>query len=138
MDTARHADNIAVVTGAGSGIGRGVAHRLAGEGAVVVALDIDGDAARATVDALPGSRHLAAAADVANSADVDAVFATAREVFGRVDVVVCNAAVNRTPGDGRDRKDERLRNGEHPDHVIDMTDEGWGRMIAVNLTGAFY
>lgn len=138
MDAGRHNDNIAVVTGAGSGIGRGVAHRLAGEGAVVVALDIDGDAARATVDALPGHRHLAAAADVANSADVDAVFATTRDVFGRVDVVVCNAAVNRTPGDGRDRKDERLRNGEHPDHVIDMSDDGWGRMIAVNLTGAFY
>jgi 3-oxoacyl-[acyl-carrier protein] reductase len=138
MDGARHSGNVAVVTGAGSGIGRGVALRLAGEGAVVVALDIDADAARGTVDSLSGSGHLAAAADVAQSAEVDAVFATVRETFGHIDVVVCNAAVNRTPGDGRDQKDERLRRGEHPDHVVDMSDEGWARMIAVNLSGAFY
>jgi 3-oxoacyl-[acyl-carrier protein] reductase len=138
VDQARHADNVAVVTGAGSGVGRGVAQRLASEGAVVVALDINSEAARATVDALPGHGHLAAAADVAKSADVDAVFATVREAFGRVDVVVCNAAVNRTPGDGRDEKDDRLRRGEHPDHVVNMSDEGWQRMIDVNLSGVFY
>jgi len=138
MDRARHAGNVAVVTGAGSGIGRGVAHRLAAEGAIVAVVDIDGDAARATVDSLSGRGHVALVADVARSADVDAAFASLQEAFQRVDVVVCNAAVNRTPGDGRDQKDERLRRGEPPDHVVDMSDVGWARMLEVNLYGAFY
>ena len=138
MDTQRHAGNVAVVTGAGSGIGRGVAQRLASEGAIVAALDINAGAAAETVASLGGTDHLALVADVARSAEVDAAFDRLHESFGQVDVVVCNAAVNRTPGDGRDLKDQRLRRGEHPDHVVDMSDEGWARMIEVNLYGAFY
>ena len=60
------------------------------------------------------------------------------DAHGRVDVLVCNAAVNRTPGDGRDLKDERVRRGEHPDHVVDMGDDGWARMLEVTLFGVFY
>jgi 3-oxoacyl-[acyl-carrier protein] reductase len=138
MDTKRHAGNVAVVTGAGSGVGRGVAQRLAAEGALVAAIDIDLDAARATIASLPGSRHLALRADVAASAEVDVAFDAVDAAHGRVDVVVCNAAVNRTPGDGRDRKDERVRHGGHPDHIVDMSDDGWSRMLDVNLSGVFY
>ena len=138
MDSTRHAGNVAVVTGAGSGIGRGTALRLAAEGAKVAVLDIDHDAAAATAAVLPGTGHLALTVDVASSAHVDAAFETVHDVLGQVDVLVCNAAVNRTAGDGRDHKDERLRLGQHPDHVVDMGDEGWARMIEVNLYGVFY
>ena len=138
MDTTRHAGNVAFVTGAGSGVGRGVAERLAHEGAIVAAFDVNADAARETVVGLPGTGHLHLGGDVASSADVDAAFAAVAAAHGRVDVLVCNAAVNRTPGDGRDLKDERVRRGEHPDHVVDMGDDGWARMLEVNLFGVFY
>lgn len=138
MDTSRHAGNVAFVTGAGSGVGRGVAERLAQESAIVAVFDVDLDAARETVARLPGVGHLALGGDVASRAQVDAAFDAVAEVHGRLDVLVCNAAVNRTPGDGRELKDERVRRGEHPDHVVDMSDDGWARMLEVNLFGVFY
>jgi 3-oxoacyl-[acyl-carrier protein] reductase len=138
MDTSRHAGNVAFVSGAGSGVGRTVAARLAHEGAIVAAFDVNAEAVRDTVALLPGSGHLALGGDVASSADVDTAFAAVHAAHGKIDVLVCNAAVNRTPGDGRDLKDERVRRGEHPDHVVDMGDDGWARMLEVNLFGVFY
>ena len=138
MTGERLRDQVTVITGAGSGVGRGSAARIASEGGTVIAVDLDLQAAEETVRRLPEGAHRALAADVASSEAVDGVFDDVRERFGRVDVLVCNAAVNRTPGDGRERKDDRLRRGEHPDHLIDMSDEGWARMLAVNLSGVFY
>ena len=149
---ARHQGRVAVVTGAGSGIGQTTARRLAEEGATVVVNDIDADKAKATLALLPapdGQSHRAVAADVAVSAEVDEMFAEVDRAYGQLHLLVCNAAVSRTPGDGRDRKDERLQRrmaevaaGQeprtHPDHVVDMGDEGWQRMLAINLFGAFY
>ncbi|WP_102158808.1 SDR family NAD(P)-dependent oxidoreductase [Zhihengliuella halotolerans] len=84
----------ALVTGAASGIGRGIAHELATRGASVVVLDINdeaGDDAAAHLPRVGGARHSALATDVTDRASVDAAVATAREEHGRIDVLVNNA-----------------------------------------------
>jgi 3-oxoacyl-[acyl-carrier protein] reductase len=140
------------VTGAGSGIGRTTARILAEQGATVVVNDIDRAKAEQTLALLPNNEernHQAVSADVAISAEVDEMFARVDQTYGELHLLVCNAAVSRTPGDGRDVKDERLQRrmteiaagGEpetHPDHVVDMGDDGWQRMLAINLFGTFY
>jgi 3-oxoacyl-[acyl-carrier protein] reductase len=146
---ARHQGRIALVTGAGSGIGRTTARLLAEEGATVVVNDIDASKAKETLGLLPAGGHQAIAADVAVSSEVDAMFAQLDEAIGALNLLVCNAAVSRTPGDGRELKDERLqrrmaelaagqKTETYPDHVVDMGDEGWQRMLAINLFGPFY
>ena len=145
----RHQGRVALVTGAGSGIGRTTARILAGEGATVIVNDIDPAKAEETLASLPSGAHQAIAADVAVSSEVDAMFARVDETCGQLQLLVCNAAVSRTPGDGRELKDERLQRrmaelaaGQkpetHPDHVVDMGDDGWLRMLAINLFGPFY
>jgi 3-oxoacyl-[acyl-carrier protein] reductase len=150
VDVDRHAGKVALVTGAGSGIGRATALRLAAEGATVFVNDLDTDAGRQTLELLGSeSRHHFVRADVADIDQVDSMFSTLDEAVGRLDVLVCNAAVSRTPGDGRDLKDQRQRQrhlevsrGENPttfaDHLIDMTPAGWSRMTAANLDSVFY
>jgi 3-oxoacyl-[acyl-carrier protein] reductase len=142
-------DKRAVVTGAAQGIGRAIALRLAAEGARVAALDISADAASAIwSDAEPG-RHLGFACDIADSASVDSVFADVKARFGGVDILVNNAGIGRGPNDGSDQmyasiatRGEQIARGEtptaHPDQTIHMSDEGWARVLAVNLNGAFY
>lgn len=88
----RFAGAVAVVTGAGSGIGRGSAQRLAAEGASVVAVDIDGDAAGRTAAALGGAA-IAVTADVSDEAQVDAYIAAAVRAFGRIDFHHLNAGI---------------------------------------------
>ena len=89
------ATRVALVTGAGSGIGRAIAHRLASEGACVVVADRDADAA-ATVAKEIGSTDVAVAitADVTSEADVATAFAGAALAFGGVDLVVNNAGLS--------------------------------------------
>src|SRR3954453_8779572 len=107
----------AIVTGAGSGIGRGIAERFAEEGARVVVNDVDADTAEAGAGAIGG---LAVAADVSSSADVDRIFDTTIEELGGVDVLVNNAGLIDV---------ER--------HVLDGDEEWWDSVIAVNLKGQF-
>ena len=90
----RLADKIAIVTGAGSGFGRGIAARFVEEGARVVLADIDAKAGQAAADAL--AKDGAAAffrADVSRDADMKALVAAAVDRFGGLDVVVNNAGI---------------------------------------------
>lgn len=112
-------DKVAVVTGAGQGMGRAIAQRFADEGATVVAVDLNEDAARETLNGKSG-RHVARSVNVADSGAVAALFADIRQNWGRVDVLVNNAGVGSV------------------DQFADIPDETWARVIGVNLNGAFY
>lgn len=115
-------DKVAIVTGAGRGLGRGIALKLACEGARVVVADAMEENARSTVEEIvkAGNVAMAARVDVSEKADVQAMFTFAVGAFGPVDILVNNAGINR---DGVLHK---------------MSDENWNKVIAVNLTGTFY
>jgi 3-oxoacyl-[acyl-carrier protein] reductase len=88
----------AIVTGGGHGIGRAYAHRLGLEGANVVVADLDGDAASTVADELTGAgiAGLATVTNVADAVDVQRMAAESLEAFGRIDVLVNNAAMMKT------------------------------------------
>jgi NAD(P)-dependent dehydrogenase (short-subunit alcohol dehydrogenase family) len=87
-------DKVVLVTGASRGIGRAIAQRFAGAGArVVVHYRADSAAAQETLDSLVGSDHVGLAADVGEPASVEALVTAIVERFGRIDVLVNNAAV---------------------------------------------
>ena len=143
-------DRVALVTGAGSGIGAATALLFAEEGAIVVVNDLTREIAERTVEAMgpAKSRALAVAADVSDSAQVREMFAVVKRRLGRLDILVNNAGIP-TPkekGDSLNRKYE-ARQAEmaagkgiqtHWDVTVETTDEEWARMLAVNLSGTFY
>ena len=142
---------VALVTGAGSGIGRAIALLFAEEGARVVVNDVRLDAARETVAAMTRGKEAARAvqADVSDSAQVRAMFAEVEREHGALDILVNNAGVaSGMPGE-RDkiagRAEQRimeLLGGQgvqtHLDVTQEMTDESWHRMIGVHLNGTFF
>lgn len=112
----------ALVTGASSGIGAGVARALASVGASVVVNYVGGEAAaNAIVDEIKakGGKAVAIKADVSNEAEVEAMFSQAVSAFGGLDILVNNAGL---------QQDARL---------VDMTLDQWNKVIGVNLTGQF-
>ena len=111
-------NRVALITGSARGIGRAVAERMAAEGAQVVISDRDAAEAEATAQAI-GRRAIAIACDVADPAQIEALFAAILERFGRLDILVNNAGIGAT----------RL--------LVDTTLEEWERTIRINLTGAF-
>ncbi len=146
-------DRIALITGAGSGIGRAIATLFAEEGARVIANDVNEKAARETVEQLgaAGSGARAIQADVADSAQVKAMFAEVEREFGSLDVLVNNAGIGSaglSTADRdrlRERSDTRIMEqlgGQgiqtHWDITQTMADETWHRMIAVHLDGTFF
>jgi NAD(P)-dependent dehydrogenase (short-subunit alcohol dehydrogenase family) len=89
------ATRVALVTGAGSGIGRAIAERLAAEGACVVVADRDTESARNVADGIGGpDRAIAVSMDVTSEAEIAAAFAAASLAFGGVDLVVNNAGLS--------------------------------------------
>jgi len=83
-------DKVAIVTGAGRGIGRGIVEKLAAEGARVVVSDIDEGSARETARAI-GGQSVGLRADVTSKESVEAMVKEVMDHFGRVDVLVNNA-----------------------------------------------
>ena len=140
---------IALVTGGGSGIGRSIAQRFAEEGAHVVVNDIRKDAAERAAAEIGAGRARAIAADVADSAAVRAMFEDVDRVFGGLDVLINNAGIGEVESSGREafatkveaRVGEMMMGGKvetHWDITQSLTDEVWGRMLAVHLNGTFH
>jgi NAD(P)-dependent dehydrogenase (short-subunit alcohol dehydrogenase family) len=121
LDRFRLTDRVAVVTGAGSGIGRGVAVRLAEEGAAVAVLDVSEEGLAGTVDAVTagGGTAIAYRCDVTDEESVRSTVDALASALGPP-TVVCNVA-----GVG----------GFY--NTVDMPLDRWERILAVNLTGPF-
>lgn len=137
---------VAVVTGGGSGIGRGIALRFAAEGAKIVVADIKGESAAAVVKEIEtrGGLALAVTTDVAQSAQVDDLFGQTQARFGTVDVLVNNAGIAEINPDQQERLRERMMKmmsggpRESLGVTRELSDADWRRMLEVHLFGNFY
>jgi len=150
METMKLKDRVALVTGGGSGLGRAISLLFAEEGAHVVVNELRLETAQQTVATLKGpGGGRAIQADVADSAQVKAMFATIERELGALDILVNNAGIAFGPGDDRaeiGRKAEavimELVSGQgvrtHTDITQNLSDESWRRMLAVHLDGTFF
>jgi len=143
-------DRIALVTGGGSGLGRAISLLFAEEGAHVIVNELRLETAEQTVASMKGpAGGRAMQADVSDSAQVKAMFATIEREVGGLDILVNNAGIAFGPGDDRaevNRKSEALimellsgQGGQtHLDVTQNLSDESWRRMLAVHVDGTFY
>lgn len=119
--TDRLAGKVALITGAGSGIGRASARLFAAEGAAISVVDLKEDAAKETVDLIvaDGGRAVAAAADVTDAEAIEAAVRQTVDELGRLDIVYNNAGIGSSGS------------------VADTTEDDWDRCLAVNAKGTF-
>jgi 3-oxoacyl-[acyl-carrier protein] reductase len=115
------AGKVAIVTGAGRGIGKAIATRLAADGASVIIADVSKETSEATARELEaaGRAVMAFLLDVTNAAQIGVLVDAVMQRFGRLDILVNNAGITR---DGL---------------ILRMKEEDWDRVLAVNLDGAF-
>jgi 2-hydroxycyclohexanecarboxyl-CoA dehydrogenase len=107
-------DKVAVVTGAGRGIGRAIAMRLAAEGARVAVTDVDGETARQTAGEIGGAGFRM---DVTDPSSVRAAVGDVQAQLGRIDVLVNNAGWDKT------------------EPFVKSSEETWDKVLAINLRG---
>jgi len=114
-------NQVAIITGAGGGLGRSYARLLASEGAAIVVNDMNADAAHKVVTEISaaGGRAVACVMDVASAACGEAILKTALEAFGGVDILVNNAGILR---------DKSFAN---------LSEENWDAVVKVHLKGAY-
>jgi NAD(P)-dependent dehydrogenase (short-subunit alcohol dehydrogenase family) len=112
-----------LVTGAGHGIGRGISLRFASEGASLICLDIDAEAAQAAADSIHamGGAALPVVGDVSVGADARAAVAACISAYGRLDILVNNAV---------------YLTASSP--LTDVSELDWNRALAVNIGGVFH
>ena len=112
-------DKVAIITGAGSGFGKGMAQTFAREGAKVAIVDLVESAAREVASAI-GPNAIAVRADVSSRAAIDAAVAATLKAFGRIDILVNNAGTS------------HLRKP-----MLDITETEFERVFTVNVKGLF-
>lgn len=120
--SARLEGRVAIITGAASGFGAGIAQRFAAEGAAVVVVDLNADGAKAVAADITqaGGDARPEVADVTRRADLDAVVARIAEERGRIDVMVNNAGVPMAPTP-----------------IEDVDDDAYERIAQINMYGVF-
>ncbi len=111
-------DKVAIVTGGASGIGKAMCKALAGEGANVVVVDLDGQKGKEAAKEI-GGKSISLQADVTSSASMNKMAEEVDSQFGRIDILINNVGVRITKP------------------FLDHTDADWNTMIQTNLTGPF-
>jgi NAD(P)-dependent dehydrogenase (short-subunit alcohol dehydrogenase family) len=115
-------DKVAIVTGAGSGIGREIAQTFAEEGTKVIVADVSVEAAQETVDQIEavGGDAIVSKTDVSNPRDVEEMVGLAVDTYGRLDYAINNAGIGNTPAP-----------------ITDIPVEEWDQVIDVNQKGVW-
>ena len=119
-------NKIAVITGGAQGIGAAIATRFSQEGASVVIADVNEEKSELLVTKIKasGAEAIYVLCDVSNSEQVDELFKKTLERFGRLDILVNNAALVHHPDSNK--------------NFLELSAEAWLRALAINLTGMFY
>jgi 3-oxoacyl-[acyl-carrier protein] reductase len=137
-------NQVAFITGGGSGLGAAAARRLAQDGAIVAINDLNESAAQSVANELGG---IALPFDVTDSYAFDTAVDSCVSQLGRIDIMVNNAGI--APADVSSkidkvisnqvaRMEQRLDDIESMNYVTDLTDDAWNRMVQVHLYGTFY